>query len=584
MLMHDALNFYQKAFIIIFIFLLIYICLKIYSIRYENILNEHLKNKMYLLYIDNFYICNKYYTFFSVFCYFFFIIFIFFLWRYSFIGNIIEIHKQILNTSLITYTTLFQLFFNFILIIIILLLYISIIKLLFYKEVLKLFIYIQKYNWYQKFFILICDMCEFFDYLVMLMETILNLIPERDYNKDYAKYNIFLYEDCIRTRHLTTFIINLCKKYSLIHKLFFTINYLIAMLARGIFFMLQYFFYSIFILIFIYELCLNKFHNIYLASLCFFIIINIINVILFIRETISPNKLALYDYFYKNMTKYDVIRIFLIKEKTFEISPQTKRILSMLQHNLNLIDYLKNNLREINKITLSLKERDKKISKIYIRYQIVFLSVCFCFYIYLNENKYVFYNEHLNMILSIKILFIPTLLLLYFSWNSYYIENNSYDGYNVYEFTKKTEKYVIAFWIALILIQIPLIWYLLLKCNLFWTLEDLFSFKGFHIIYMYSIEEKICYIQRCLEIYYDNTILRNQNMFEKYILIKNFITENTTLKDIQTIVEQYLGKNLGVNEKLENNSFNIQRSMIYVILALAILSYKSYTYVCKYIG
>jgi hypothetical protein len=503
---------------------------------------EDIKNSRLLtqIYLDQFFITNKFYTFSMSILYMFGMVIIFIIIRYMYINNITQIIPQ---DSL--YTPILQIISGYIIISITLILYRSFLIILFKKEINKLYIYCKQfllsYN--------IQTLLEFslgkyiFGHLYVITYRLGTLtykyprFPTSLNTQDWHDANIeYLFDDEVNYDVRNKIYIScmykmqdISLKYIYIQKVFRFLAYIFRYIYKHIHKLYQPFPYFLLILIFLMELYNKQLKYIYIVLFIILIMKIKRDLYVFIQNRNGSIDFALNNYFYKNKLNYEKQRIYFYSKDNVDIVQVYN---SMENHALfqedELIEYMydKNFIREY-----FYSNREKGI---YRRFFAIIGCLIIAYYL-------LFYN---HMGIKDVISLVPTGIMMYahyytyyIPWNTAYKENIDLEYFN-YVYNRN---YNIIFWIFAI-IQGYIFWLLLLKPEIiFMDTEVLLElpFNLIKIIKIYTTEEKIMYLFQYFE--YNISTMDIDKEYIRHIIrlidYHDLIDNNVKLQDLQVYVK-----------------------------------------------
>lgn len=553
-----AINiFYYLILICLFFFFILFIT-RYREINKNNAGNkEELKLDFFLAqkYLDQFYVKNKFYTFSITFIYIFNIIIIFIIIRYMAIGNVIQTSPIEFN-----YITLLHIIILYIIVIIFISLYMTIMSLLFKKEVIKFHIYLKQFFWWYtvknyldfKFFDYIFGSLYIITYRIATLTYKEHMYPiPYNFSEDEIEYGFLIDDDSnyiIYNKKVIHWAYNaksLSKKYPLVQDAF----KLLARIFRYLFYINKNLYkplpYFIFILIFFIEIYNKELKYIYLVSFILIIIKTKRDLCTFLDTRDLGYEGHLSSYFYKNSKDYKKQRLEFLNEKNLiydnkVISEENRIIYRSLN---NYIDISFNNFI----IEPYFNPVDKKIQDYFKR-----ILLCIFFFIL---GYYLLFKTNLNSNnISIGILLFPLLLMLYFNYKTFrlydYIEMLPMEEYKYkYSFIHN-----IFFWIFTF-IQTYIFWIFLLKPQLVFLDNDVLWDFIITIKKVYTVEEKIVYLFQYFE--YCSSLTESSYMYIdreylRYIIrqidYNRLIDENITLKDLQVYINLLLDNQLYIEQ------------------------------------
>lgn len=528
---------------------------------------EELKNSysIFLKYIDKYYITNFKYTIIASIIYIIGTVFLFLLFRYLFIGQLNMLLRLDTSIIIVNYT----LFTKYILFLLGLFLYKSLLQILFFKEIIKLRIYLQQFypidqlNSYCNF-----NFGEHFCKFIWILsyriatQTFSKDLFEGDYDLwknnllDYSEHNyIKIYNNYYIYKVIRKLML-ISEKFNFIAYLFYCnakfFKFLSRHVSNGLF---KFVPYMLIILCILYELYNRELYYIYYVTFCYFLYYIISNFRKFERNLDYTYIEYLNQYFYKNDLPYSSQRLYIWNCETCIIinknSRQNDTILYFFKLDQNkdndnfgfifciLTNMIKGNIENI-------KKYNRQSNFLYLRATIILTFIFINIYIYyeLNITITVF-----NIVISNIVLFLLCLLLMIVAYNILYCEISE-------EFTKDEDtseriyniKYSIIFWI-LVILQSYICWLILLKPELTFIKTEILIQMPYEILTIkkiYTIEEKIFYLFQYFDFYLflrksQDVILAMDEDYLRYILrqidYNNLITSDITLKDIEVYIK-----------------------------------------------
>jgi hypothetical protein len=491
------------------------------------------------IYLDQFYVTNKLYTFFMTVLYVFGMVIIFILIRYASIEDIVSLLPK--NNL---YTSLLQIVFVYLMVFVTLMLYRTLIIMLFKKEVNKLYIYLQQLNWYYE----VKNLIRFklgnyiFGRLYLITYRIATLSYKEsmfpidiggddhyllDDEADYVIYNKKVIGWAYKMKDLATDDFK-------IQKLFRILAYIFGFMFKHVSNLHRQVPYFIVIMIFLIDLYNQEFHHIYLASFIFLLIKTKHNLETFINHR-SYYDIYLRDYFYKNEIPYEKQRMHFYDNNVLTIQ---KSFTSMANKNLerNIKDIIEYTFKDFTFDGDSqYKKTQRREGGIYRRFLILISFIGIGYFILLNT-----YLEVDNM--PKIILLTPIIVMVYSHYKTYH-------GLTFHEGLEEEEcvysrTYNTIFWIATI-IQGYIFWILILKPQLIFIETEILLELPYDILKItriYTLDEKIMYLYQYFEYYVQQiNMLEIDTEYIRYMLRQinyEILIDNTVmLKDIKVYIK-----------------------------------------------
>jgi len=489
--------------------------------RYFKPTYEELKNSypLFLKYIDRYYITNMKYTILACLMYFLGTIMLFLIIRYMFLGQLSILMRLDKSIVIINYGFIIIIIFKYIACFLSVFFYKILLQILFYKEVIKLRIYLISFfttnfivlgNYWGKLYYYWVPIgqyiCKFFWILSYRIATqsFHDKLFEGEFDDykdtllDYEEWSYYneIYKNIYFQKILTKTMM-ISKKYILIANLFYLNAKLFKFLSKhvssGLF---KFIPQMCLFLCILYDIYNRQIYIINYATYIYVIYYIIRNAFKFEHSVDISVSQKLSKYFYKNDFPYSAQRTYILEEELYSNNKKSNQNDSLFySHNTGRdtgeFGIIACVLRNITKDP-SFSAIDRKTTFMYLRFTI-FLA----FFII---NIFIFYKINLiinifNTEVSNLILFFPNLLMLICTANIYYGIINE-------EFTKDEEyskyiyniKYSIPYWI-LVILEGYLFYLILLKPELFLLNTEILIELPYNILKItkiYSAEEKNC--------------------------------------------------------------------------------------------
>ena len=149
------------------------------------------------------------------------------------------------------------------------------------------------------------------------------------------------------------------------------------------------------------------------------------------------------------------------------------------------------------------------------------------------------YNITIFVLLTLVILFLTT---FYYSMQIHRVKLNEFEYFDNPFALKYEKKYIYIFWL-LVAMQIYLYCLLIVMPQIYIVFKDIiWQGYNFEILKVYSIEEKI----QIFDLYF-NLVISNykeyKELLENFINVaevKNYITKDTTIKEMKTLIENII--------------------------------------------
>ena len=543
------------VFIIIIVYLLCFVVVKYKNYKYTKI-TENSTAKL-LRYLDKYYITNKAYTIFAIISYFFFNSLLLLYLRLKIIKNnnnnmVYPIQEELLQ---INFNNMFDIISYLCLFIISLILIKTLLDLLFFDEIIKLHLYLKSKSYYYYLTAIFTDhyIMDFLGKLALFFHNIAKLHPLSDLEDTYDVHDFDIYRDIYendKIQRLSTLFVNLARKNIVVLFLFKVLRDLFYWFYTHMHFH-DFGRYIPYIIIFCFVF--NDFLHLQLyyipyIIIPFFIITIILKVMDFLtfRDVMIEHHLS--DYFYKSSIHYSIQRKYL--KNNIEIIIENINKLEENRHlkysiqNGSLYEYILNNFKMVNEKE---KELHANLKNMYRRYYIIGLSIIITIYIIIKRSNYSIKIEAFSNEISIVWLLIPLIsMIIYASINTFKsdIQREYHDDIDFTSY-KYNSRYNKVFW-GLIILQIYVYYILLIKGYLIISNDQqLWYGFGINITRHYSLEYKVKIFNNQLDHImkkYDikGQHLENIKLFIEQLNMKEFITEKTTIKDINMFIEDLL--------------------------------------------
>jgi|ERR1700753_41601 len=486
--------------------------------------NDHDK-KSFLINLDKYYIKDIYFVYFMVVVYFILNTLIFVIFRIQFLGV-----SKIVDISVDSFIIVNIL--NIFIFMGIIILYFQILNTVFYSYLIQLHFYLYQKIWYVSLNDIIRD----------------NDMKLADISRNCAIFCDNLYENNVFIKQ---------KKYlSYIFKKFSHYSMKVSSYISRFFYYLPY---TIIILILIYDLYYGCLFYIYYMSLIFLFINTIrkYRKFLYVKDVVYDTIIS--NLFYKNEVQYLFLRKQLLINSD-NIKIKFDELSKVLHHRTEIIEYFKEDFQ----VYYVLDKQRKKANKLFFsrakRFNLLLLLFLASIFILYNYSKYQIFIFDIYKLNANVILF-PLLIITYLFESRIFYEIPK-------SFTYEINKYYYNLFYFLIVIQIILLYFILLK-NRITSMPDeiLLDLKCFKIIENYTIEDKKAYLEQYLNIlnnieHFDQ--MENWDWTAVKEKIKEIIkiTQDTSLQNIRDAVLDYL-KKYANNPKQQEHSF-IQRIFIWL--------------------
>lgn len=504
-------NFNNIFYIFIFLCFLYYIISKNVKIPFIKDQNHYYNNCFdYLLDLDYFYMSNKLFTYFSILLYFIFNCLIFLILRLQMIGAIKLIGTASMSLNIMS-------IFNIFLFLLSIMLYLHILDLIFFPHIIKLHFYlIRQDNWY-------FNLHEFGrdrGYMIFhhLFDSLIDMFPEE-----------------IRLKKNTS-------KHPLLFNIFYTsavllLHHLRHHMSRFVYYLPR----SLLIISIVYDLYHSQFQYMYYFLLLYFITNMIKKIRKFFYEKDCVYDDVINRYFYEDETTYiKAHKLFLEKKdlnafyasSTEVINWKISRIFGNLEE---IVNYFKVGLKVYyivdpeNIITI------KRLQFTAMRLNILsLLLLSNIFYIYF-ANKYKIILTFIEYPIHVYHVLLPLFIITILCNGKilYPIENSQQE--------EGENKNFIRIFMCSIILQTIIILYIMLKNHVILKPNEfIINYEYIKIIESFTIEEKIEYIKRYLDIIIPDSL----NMTEyKTMLKEKMITfiENSksevTLESLRNMID-----------------------------------------------
>lgn len=448
-------------------------------------------------YLDQFYITNFYFTFFSTFLLIFCITFIFIILRFIQIDSIVLLT---LGLEQMQATFFKPLIMAYIKLFITLILYRSLLYTLFSNQRNKFYLFIKQFSFiYQiykflnfKLGLYIIGHLYLVTYRIATFTFEEGLHPSFEIDLQYAIDNEYDY--VLEKKFL---IKGAYKAMDLSHK-YKSILYFFQTLARFFRFLLKHVEhinkplpYMILVLIFLFELYYKEFHYIYIFLFIFILIKTKRDLASFINSRDFLYDSYISNYFYKNEVDYKIQRLYfynnatLIEKEYITTANQTLFKSILLQE---IIDYTVTNFQDIRK-----KDKDDYNKEgFYYRFLCIIGFITIGYFLLIKNNTLILNNETIIIILT------PISILCYCNFYSY--KRITFHQVHENEECIYNRKYAIMFWIIAVF-QAYLFWLIIFKPALILLDTTLIQipFDLLEIKKTYSIEEKIMFLFQYFE-------------------------------------------------------------------------------------
>ena len=262
------------------------------------------------------------------------------------------------------------------------------------------------------------------------------------------------------------------------------------------------------------------------------------------------------EYFYKNVISYNQQRYYLqenIQQYANDLfkSPQNKALLSYIK-DLSLVTYILNDMQN-DYYNKEEKNNIKYLNKMYRRWIIILIVIVITFYLIFVNKIYTLeitkYSFNLNIIYPV---FLFLLFIIYFSYKTFKVsaKNKEYCNTYITDYVQD-KKYNRLFWLFTLL-QLYLFWILIIKANVITADQELlWEMFDIKIKKIFSLEEKIAFFYHYLdfiitmtELHKHPEIIESIKLFIGELVLKDVITESTTLTDLKMSLEDIIYNSL----------------------------------------
>lgn len=508
-------------------------------------------------YLDKYYVTNIYYTVSATIAYFIGNISIVLYLRYFLNNNKSDtLSRYPIDIDFVTLnnTSYLSIIGNIIIFIITLMFYKKMLDALFFLEVLKLHLYLRdnKYYRYIRCKINSIFVEELLEEIYLFFYNISKLREDPEDNDDY--YNFSAHKDIydnIKIAELSKFFVNLARNYKSIYMLILIILKIVKIILY-IFIrrkLVRYMPYIIYFSVILYDFTQLRIYYSYYTFPIFYGVTLLLTILTFLETKSGTDDDKINDYFYKNDVKYEYQRNTFKDNSNIYIdilntSKQNRTLFFRFRFNGNMItlktylcDNLIMNYKDPQNMSLELKGK-AMINRYYI---LILLFICIS-YMIKQSQKYQIYLFYYNIDFPIiYVIIFVYIIISYAVFNTFKsLPNNVEDYLEDYKYNKY---YNILYWILMPFL-IALLYITIIKGTLFFITDGiLWEFKGVQILRIYSIEEKIVFFNKYL-----NDVMNAANLpdiaistikiFIEETNIRELLMEQTTLKDVKTLIEE----------------------------------------------
>jgi hypothetical protein len=517
---------------------------------------KEISKEDFLLYLDNYYIEN---LFFTISCVLFY-----------FIGNIswvLYLRIKAITALNMENKTLFapresdvninidimyvlDVTFYFILFLITILVFKQLLHALFYDEVVKLHLYLSnwdKHFYYYKFTKSFSDIRFFigdcFGKVYLFVYNVCNFVPmSKPDNPDWNECNE--YDSIYEKEHiqkLSLFCVDLVKKHPICLSLFkllrFIFNWLCKHMTFGRFGFIRHIPYLILIPIMFYDLLHMKLYYTLYAFLPVYVIMILKQVSHFMGKKHVVFDCDLSKYFYDNTLNYAKQRILLKEDMNLYLSIVLKSgsKYDLVFNKARFIKYVLNDFCDPeNEYRYEMSPRAKILLNMYRHYFVmcvIGMSLCYSIYT-IKIHKITVIS--LNIEVSLIYVLIPLFILTYYSCQkTHYTEEPTWVTHK--NFNR-------LFWICT-LIQSLIYGIILIKAQIMLASNNiLWQGLGIQIMIRYTLEEKLTYLHKYFEFFINLEKIPEQDrnnfkLFLEELDPRTVIMEHTTIRDIRLFIE-----------------------------------------------
>lgn len=530
--------------LLIFVYLfviLIFFILKEKEYKHPKPKNYDIPEK-YIIFINKYYLSNKYYAIFCVICYISAHFLILFLFRYYLIGTSNPIN--VMHNTVVSLDFIIIISSTIIMFLVAIILFYYLLNLIFFDEILKLYLYCCNNNilFKIKYNITTIYFKDFIGPLYLFIDNIAKLNINLDEEHYDIHYNYIQIYENFTIKNLNMICILYCKKIKLLHILFIFINKILRILYIHL--TLQTFtliiityltFFCLFIDIFMFQ----RYHYVYYAIVFVSVYRLLYNVLTFIEKKDSMFDTILYNYFYTTEILYRQQRLF--KENNYDLLSNNAEIINALSSNDCSNDTFKSYI--LNNLNNNYGEDhvEKNIKWMYIRFSVYIILLTINIYFFTQLSKYFIF---IGSVKITNIVIIVPIIMLYFLHINTFKQNKNAEIHQFVTYIYN-RKFGILFWVSA-LIYAYIYWILLFKMKFLLLPDDILLKNDYlTILYEYTLEEK----KQIFDIYFDyykelygftGYYLELLDGYKDSINLKEFYCDMFTIHDISFHLDQLL--------------------------------------------
>jgi hypothetical protein len=440
---------------------------------------------LFLKFIDKYYITNLPYTIFATLIYIFSTILIFLVIRYILLGQLVTIMRVDISDNIVNYIEIFR----GILFILCIYQYKTVITIIFYIEILKLRIYVEKYTirytiryfCFNPFGQNLCTIIWILSYRIYT-QTFRADIFDTDFDvfkHELLDYDETDYKELYKNFYLIKImkiLMGISKKSKMVAHLFFLNAKFFKFLSRhlscyrnlgpGLF---KFIPHMLLILSLLYDLYNREINLVYYTSFLYFLFYAIKNYCKFEQQLDDNTIFKLYEYFYQNNILYTIQRGYILASEEFILNKQSRQ-------NDNLKRLYKASAEDLEEGVIYAIFNHLKISQylthygyyynfLYLRATFILAFIIINIFIYIKIDLTI---TIFNFVVSKVVIFTLCIFLIFiaskiFNRAKIFEEFTKDEGAEGHEYKKK---YNIIFWI-LAMLQSYLIWIILLQPEIF---------------------------------------------------------------------------------------------------------------------
>ena len=336
----------RMFFFIISLLILVFIADFIRNKFYFKSTYEELKTSynIFLKYIDRYYVINIKYTILGAIIYIIGTIILFLFIRYLFLGQINILLRTDTSIIIIDNWNLLKFVLKYVFFLLTIYLYKILLQILFFKEIIKLRIYLQKYrilfvvNRYCRlnFGEYICRLIWMLSYRIAT-QTFKDDLFEGEYELwkdtalDYVEQDYLYIYNNIYVKKIIKFLMKISLQLPIIALLFYfnakLFKFLARHLSKGLF---KFIPYTLIFSCLLYDVYYRKLYFVYFSTFIYFIYYIIKNFRKVEESFDIINIIQLKDYFYENEFPYLSQRFYIINKDIYSINKKSKQNLEML--------------------------------------------------------------------------------------------------------------------------------------------------------------------------------------------------------------------------------------------------------------